>query len=73
MQRLTVSVSDMDIINADRQYPGTYDHPRHILHRCPWPWALENPRPQEKATATDSAGQESREQLRHIVTAACGL
>jgi hypothetical protein len=43
---------------ADRQYPGTYDHPRHILHRCSWPWALEDPRPPEKATAADSEGQE---------------
>jgi len=67
MKRLTISVCDG--YNADRQHSGAYDHPRHILRRCPWPWALENPRPQEKTTAEDSAGQKPREKFRHIVTA----
>ncbi|CAN6235626.1 unnamed protein product [Urochloa humidicola] len=56
-------------MDPDRQHPGSYDHPRHILRRCPWAWALENPRPQEKAAAADSAGQKPREKLRLIVTA----
>ncbi|KAL6589651.1 hypothetical protein ACP70R_050274 [Stipagrostis hirtigluma subsp. patula] len=43
-------------MDPDRQHPGTDDHPWHILCCCAWPWALENPRPQEKVAAADSAG-----------------
>jgi hypothetical protein len=43
-------------VDPNGQHPGTYDHPRHLLCCCSWTWAVENPRPQEKITAADSAG-----------------
>lgn len=42
-------------MDADGQHSGTDDHPRHILRGGPWPWAMENPRPQEKV-ATKGTG-----------------
>ena len=41
-------------MNADGQYSVADDHPRHILRRGPWPWAMENPRPQKKVKTKGS-------------------